>query len=149
MVAEGPPRVFTIFKRVTSIGRSVANEVSIDSESVCDYHAQVVFDGRDFTVASIDPNATLRVNGKKKKRSKIFHHDKLGLGNAELIFSLYGEPVTSLEWDEKERCAQSELSGMLKLSDLSRRLLQIRAVPEQIEALLDAVIEVTHANKGL
>jgi len=37
---------------------------------------------------------------------------------------------------------------MLKLSDFNRRLLEIRAIPDQIEALLDAVIDVVHANKG-
>ena len=37
---------------------------------------------------------------------------------------------------------------MMKLSDFNRRLLEIRAIPDQIETLLDAVIDVVHANKG-
>ena len=37
---------------------------------------------------------------------------------------------------------------MMKLSDFNRRLLEIRTIPDQIETLLDAVIEVVHANKG-
>jgi transcriptional regulator with GAF, ATPase, and Fis domain len=149
MVPQGRPRVFGIYKRVTSIGRAVANDVAIDSASLEPHHAQVVFDGRDFSVAAVDPGAVLSVNGKKKKKSKIFHNDKLSLGDIDLVFSLYDESSTSRDPNaEPTDSHTSEIEGMMKLGDFNRRLLEIRAVPEQIEALLDAVIEVVHANKG-
>ena len=149
MVPQGRPRVFGIYKRVTSIGQAVANDVAIDSASLEPHHAQVVFDGRDFSVAAVDPGAVLSVNGKKKKKSKIFHNDKLSLGDIDLVFSLYDESSTSRDPNAKPTDSHtSEIEGMMKLGDFNRRLLEIRAVPEQIEALLDAVIEVVHANKG-
>ena len=147
-VAQGRPRVFGIYKRVTSIGRAGANDVSIDSQSLQAHHAQVVFDGRDFTVAPVDAGAPLLVNGKKRKKSKIFHNDKLTLGDVELTFSLYDEGSTRGEDEGPEVSHTAEIEGMMKLSDFNRRLLEIRSIPEQIEALLDAVIEVVHANKG-
>jgi len=148
MVQQGRPRIFGIYKRVTSIGRAGANDVSIDSEALEAHHAQLVFDGRDFTVAPVDASATLQVNGKRKKKSKIFHNDKLTLGDVELVFSLYDEG-SSRDPDAEGRVSQSsEIEGMMKLSDFNRRLLEIRAIPDQIEALLDAVIDVVHANKG-
>ena len=73
MVPQGRPRVFGIYKRVTSIGQAGANDVSIDAGdagSLEAHHAQVIFDGRDFSVATIDEGATLLVTGKKKKQSK-------------------------------------------------------------------------------
>jgi len=146
IVPKGRPRVFAIYKRVTSIGRAGANDVAIDSDSLRDHHAQVVFDGRDFSLNAVDPESTILVNGKKKKKSKIFHNDKLTLGEEELVFSLYDEG--SARESPEEGPPTSELAGMMKLSDFNRRLLEIRTVPEQIEALLDAVIEVVHANKG-
>ena len=88
MVPDGRPRVFGIYKRVTSIGQAGANDVAIDSESLEAHHAQVVFDGRDFAVALVDPAVALLVNGKKKKKSKIFHNDRLTLGDVDLVFSL-------------------------------------------------------------
>jgi transcriptional regulator with GAF, ATPase, and Fis domain len=149
MVPQGRPRVFGIYKRVTSIGQAVANDVAIDSASLEAHHAQVVFDGRDFAVAAVDPGAVLLVNGKKKKKSKIFHNDKLTLGDVDLVFSLYDESSTSRDpHAEANASYTSEVEGMMKLGDFNRRLLEIRAVPEQIEALLDAVIDVVHANKG-
>ena len=148
MVPEGRPRVFGIYKRVTSIGRAGANDVAIDSASVGAHHAQVVFDGRDFAVASVDPDLALLVNGKKKKKSKIFHNDKLTLGDVDLVFSLYDESASRDPGAEGQASQTSEIEGMLKLSDFNRRLLEIREIPHQIEALLDAVIDVVHANKG-
>jgi transcriptional regulator with GAF, ATPase, and Fis domain len=148
MVPQGRPRVFGIYKRVTSIGRAGANDVSIDSAALEAHHAQLVFDGRDFSVASIDSGAALLVNGKKKKKSKIFHNDKLTLGDIDLVFSLYDESANRDAGPEQESSHSSEIAGMMKLSDFNRRLLEIRAIPDQIEALLDAVIEVVHANKG-
>jgi len=139
--------VFAIYKRVTSIGRAGANDISVDADSLEEHHAQVVFDGRDFSLSAVDPESVILVNGKKKKKSKIFHNDKLTLGDVELVFSLYDEG-SSRERGDDEGSQTSELAGMMKLSDFNRRLLEIRAVPDQIEALLDAVIDVVHANKG-
>ncbi|MDH3200329.1 MAG: sigma-54-dependent Fis family transcriptional regulator [Myxococcales bacterium] len=147
IVPRGRPRVFAIYKRVTSIGRAGANDISVDADSLEEHHAQVVFDGRDFSLSAVDPESVILVNGKKKKKSKIFHNDKLTLGDVELVFSLYDEG-SSRERGDDEGSQTSELAGMMKLSDFNRRLLEIRAVPDQIEALLDAVIDVVHANKG-
>jgi len=148
MVPQGRPRVFGIYKRVTSIGKAGANDVAIDAASLQAHHAQVVFDGRDFSVTPVDSGATVLVNGKKKRKSKVFHNDKLTLGDVELVFSLYDETATRDAKPAEEMSHTSEIEGMMKLSDFNRRLLEIREIPEQIEALLDAVIEVVHANKG-
>ena len=71
MVPQGRPRVFGIYKRVTSIGKAGANDVAIDAASLQAHHAQVVFDGRDFSVTPVDSGATVLVNGKKKRKSKM------------------------------------------------------------------------------
>jgi transcriptional regulator with GAF, ATPase, and Fis domain len=148
MAPQGRPRVYGIYKRVTSIGSAGANDVAIDSSALSSHHAQLVFDGRDFSIAPVDAGATVLVNGKKKKKSKIFHSDKLKLGDVELVFSLYDESGLRDAEPRTDASHTAEIAGMMKLSDFNRRLLEIRAIPEQIEALLDAVIEVVHANKG-
>ena len=135
MAPQGRPRVFGIYKRVTSIGKAGANDVAIDSASLHPHHAQVVFDGRDFTIAPVDSGANLLVNGKRKKKSKIFHNDKLTLGEVDLVFSLYDESATRESGPSEAEVDTAEIEGMLKLSDFNRRLLEIRSIPEQIEAL--------------
>src|SRR5262249_53893707 len=113
--------------------------------SVRDHEAQIVFDGRDFNI-SVTDDGEVQINGKKKRRSRIFHNDRILIGNVELFFSVYDEAHTDQGLSETKKVA--ELAGMRKLSDVSRRLMEIRLLGEQLEALLDAVIEVTHADKG-
>ena len=145
VVAKGRPRTFPIYKKITTIGRGGANDVVLEDGSLETNHAQIVFDGRDFNLSEVDKKGSLVVNGKKKRRTKIFHNDRLEMGDVELVFSVYDGVDTTGEAEEDR---SAELAGMVKLSEFNRRLLEIRSVPEQITALLDAVIEVTHAAKG-
>jgi transcriptional regulator with GAF, ATPase, and Fis domain len=148
MVPKGRPQVFPVFKKITTVGRAGGNDVVIDDASLAEYHAQIVFDGRDFNVSDVDRAGDLLVNGKKRRRGKIFHNDRLALGEAELVFSLFDEGWNEVEGAPSGQDGGAELTGMLRLSEFNRRLMQIRSVPEQLEALLDAVIEATHADKG-
>lgn len=147
VVSEGRPRTFPIFKKITTIGRGAANDVRIDDASLEEFQARIVFDGRDFSLTEDDSASGQHINGKKKRRAKIFHNDRIQMGEIELVFSVYDE-VTEMGGGAQEEDHSSELAGMLKLSEFNRRLLEIRSVPDQIRALLDAVIEVTHAAKG-
>lgn len=147
MLPEGRPQIFPVFKKITTVGRAGGNDIVIDDPSLADYHAQLVFDGRDFHLSDVDRAGALWVNGKKRRRGKVFHNDRLLLGEAELVFSLFDEGLAA---DGPGAAAEgdAQLVGMRKLSEFNRRLMQIHTVPEQLEALLDAVIEVTHASKG-
>jgi transcriptional regulator with GAF, ATPase, and Fis domain len=146
VVPQGRPRVFAVFKKITSLGRGAANDVVLDDRTISEHHAQIVFDGRDFTAQEVD--GALSVNGKRKRKAKIFHNDRLTLGDhVELVFSVYDE-VVEAQHDDEEASRSAELAGMVRLSEFNRRLLEIRSVPEQIDALLDAVIEATDAAKG-
>ncbi len=144
ILPEGRPRVFTIYKKITSVGRGAATDVAIDDRSMEEHHVNLVFDGRDFSVQLV-ASGSLHINGKKKRKAKIFHNDKIQLGDAELVFSVYDESSDSSATEDDH---SAELAGMLRLSEFNQRLLEIRSVTDQISELLDAVIEVTHAAKG-
>ncbi len=143
MVPNGKPRIFPIYKKIVSIGRAGGNDVCVDDPSLSDYHAQIIFDGREFNFSEVDARGEMLLNGKKKRRGKLIHGDRLTLGTVELAFSLYDELVAEAQHD-----ASTELSGLRKLYDFSQRLMDLRSVPELISALMDAVIEVTNADKG-
>ena len=91
MVAEGRPKLFPLYKKITSIGRAGGNDLHIDDRSLADYHAQIVFDGRDFNLSEVDRKGDILLNGKKKRRGKIFHNDRIKLGKVELVFSTWDE----------------------------------------------------------
>jgi transcriptional regulator with GAF, ATPase, and Fis domain len=144
MVPNGKPRLFPIYKKITSVGRAGGNDVSVEEESLADYHAQVIFDGREFNFSEVDARADMLLNGKKKRRGKLLHGDRLTLGSVDLVFSLYDESVAAAQ----ETDPSTELSGLRKLYDFSQRLMELRSVPELLSALMDSVIEVTNADKG-
>jgi transcriptional regulator with GAF, ATPase, and Fis domain len=141
----GRPRVFPIYKKITTIGRAMGNDVCIEGGGVADFHAQIVFDGRDFNLSEVDRHGEIAINAKSKRRAKLVHNDRLNLGGPELVFSVYDE--ASLANKDKDDEA-GELAGLRKLHEFSQRLMEIKDVSELLKALMDAVIDVTHADKG-
>lgn len=150
--AAGRGQLFPIYKSVTSIGRAGGNDVTIDAPGVADYHAQIVFDGRDFSLDEVDPMAEIQVNGKRKRRARLSHNDKLLIGQAELVFSLLEEAEAPGRSKAREATddgsAQAEIVGLRRLYQFSERLLVTRDVQALLEALLDGAIEATGAEKG-
>ncbi len=148
--AAGRGQVFPIYKAITSIGRAGGNDISLDGLGVADHHAQIVFDGRDFSLDEVDPVAEIQINGKRKRRARLQHNDKVLIGTAELVFSLLEEAtVPSGKSDvPKVDSSQSELVGWRRLHQFSERLLVTRDVQSLLESLLDGAIEATGAERG-
>jgi transcriptional regulator with GAF, ATPase, and Fis domain len=143
IVPQGRPKVFPVYKKIVSIGSNAANDICIAGLS--EYHAQVVFDGRDFNLAEVDTDGEIVVNAKKKRRCRLVHNDRMGLGTVELLFSLYDEAVVD---SGAADAAATEISGLRKLHEFSQRLMELKTVSALLDALMDTVIEVTHADKG-
>src|ERR1700690_4356233 len=89
---QGPPRTFVLYKPVTTVGRALGNDVAIPDEHLAETHVQVLFDGRDFNLEEVDKQADILVNGKKKRRTRLVHGDRITLSNVELSFSIFDEP---------------------------------------------------------
>jgi transcriptional regulator with GAF, ATPase, and Fis domain len=141
----GKPRVFPIYKKITTIGSAGGNDVCVEGAGVADFHAQIVFDGRDFNMSEVDRDGDIAINGKKKRRTKLLHNDRMQLGEVQLVFSVYDETAASgLEPDSD----QGEIAGLRKLYEFSQGLMHIRDFAELLRALMDAVVDVTHADKG-
>ena len=68
MVPNGKPKIFPIYKKITSVGRAKGNDVSVEDDTLSDYHAQVIFDGREFNFSEVDARGEMLLNGKKKRR---------------------------------------------------------------------------------
>jgi transcriptional regulator with GAF, ATPase, and Fis domain len=146
--AQGRGRVFPIYKSITTIGSAGGNDVAIEAKGVAAWHAQIVFDGRDFSLDEVDPVADIQVNQKRKRRARLAHNDKVNLGEAELVFSLLEEAEGPGNKPAGADPSQGELTGLRKLFQFSEKLLVTRDVQALLEALLDGVIEATGADKG-
>jgi transcriptional regulator with GAF, ATPase, and Fis domain len=157
---EGSPRAYVLLKPVSTIGRALGNDVAVASKGLAETHAQVLFDGRDFNLEEVDKQGEILINGKRKRRARLVHGDRLTLGDAELTFSMFDEPTHAARGsspqlgapplvDAKRSTTSLQLSGLRKLFEFSEKLMTMRKLDELLEAMLDAVIEVTGAEKGL
>jgi transcriptional regulator with GAF, ATPase, and Fis domain len=153
--ASGAPRFYSVHKPMTTIGKALGNDVPIAGAGVVDHHAQLLFDGRDFELHEIDRDADITINGKKKRRVRLTHGDQIHLGQAHLQFSIFAEAPQASKDDDDEptdkssaRGVSSELAGVRKLFAFSEKLINRKDVNELLEAMLDDVIELTHADKG-
>jgi transcriptional regulator with GAF, ATPase, and Fis domain len=159
--SQGPPRAFVLHKPVTTVGRALGNDVALAGDGLAETHAQVLFDGRDFNLEEVDKQADILVNGKKKRRARLVHGDRVTLGDVALSFSMFDEPARHAGFGAEAHGAPASLSerqlqvtnqqlaGFRKLYEFSEKLMTLTEIDPLLEAMLDAVIEVTGAEKGL
>jgi transcriptional regulator with GAF, ATPase, and Fis domain len=151
----GAPRLYCVHKPVTTIGKALGNDVPVSGAGIADHHAQILFDGRDFQLEELDRDADIAINGKKKRRARLVHGDRIQLGQVELAFSMFTDaPAVERDDDDEprpsagEKGVSSELAGVRKLFAFSEKLINRKSVDELLEAMLDDVIELTSADKG-
>ena len=158
---QGAPRAFPVYKAVSTIGRALGNDVALPSagQGLADTHAQVLFDGRDFNLEEVDKQGEILINGKKKRRARLVHGDRVTLGDADLQFSMFDDPVparAASAGDEGRAPAEGhrgatlqQIAGVRKLFEFSEKLMTMKDIDQLLETMLDTVIDVTGAEKGL
>ena len=152
---QGSPRTFVLYKPMSTIGRALGNDIAVATPGIGETHAQILFDGRDFNLEEVEKSGEILINGKKKRRARLVHGDRLTLGDAELQFSIFDEPhaparpASAATPSGASDGAPSQLAGIRKLHEFSEKLMTLKNLDELLEAMLDAVIDVTGAEKGL
>ena len=137
---QGSPRTFVLYKPMSTIGRALGNDVAVMTQGISDTHAQVMFDGRDFNLEEVDKTGEILINGKKKRRARLVHGDRITLGDAELQFSIFDEPhgpsrpvgagtpnsptITEVGGSEG---APTQLAGVRKLHEFSEKLMTMKS----------------------
>lgn len=147
--SAGSPVVIPLHKPLTTLGRALGNDVHLPDATVSQHHAQIVFNGRDFQMEEVDKGAEILVNGKKKRRVRLVNGDRLTLGQAQLAFSIFSDAVPEPAKIESGSGGSSEIGGLRKLHGFSERLMSSNSVDELMETLLDDVIELTGAARGV
>jgi len=139
---DGKRRRVPLDRRITSVGRDPGSDVPVDDPALPATALHLHFDGKDYTVACHE-GADLFVNGRRRTSSRLAPGDVLRVGAVELVFSPPSEPG---EAAEIERPARED--AVHALVRFSRRLLGASDLAGLLDALLDALLEVTHADKG-
>src|SRR5580700_495986 len=100
VAGAGAPRLYSVHKPLTTIGKALGNDVAVAGAGVSDHHAQILFDGRDFVLEETDRDAEIAINGKRKRRARLVHGDRLHLGVVELGFSMFAEGAPASKQDD-------------------------------------------------
>jgi len=138
-----PPTVYNLHKKITSIGSGRDNDVVLPDPLVTDGYA-IHFDGQTYTVFA--PKKTeFVVNGKKRSKHKLSHDERLVIGSCDLRFVMVDEAAPA---EEEAAQTVADVDAYQKLHEFSERLIHQRDLGELLDALMDAVIEITNADKG-
>ncbi len=137
--------IFHLYKKITSLGSSPECDVTLPDPLVPDSFAHIHFDGQVYTIATASRRHEVTINGKKRKKHRLSHDDKIVIGAIELRFSLMEEapPI-----DGEAAPTIADLDAYHKLYEFSARLLEKHDLADLLNELMDSVIEITNADKG-
>jgi len=138
------PTVYHLHKKITSIGSGPDNDIVLPDPLVPDGFA-VHFDGQTYTVFA--PKKTeFVVNGKKRSKHKLTHDERVVIGSCDLRFTMVDDAQSVPEEEAANTIA--DLDAYTKLYEFSDKLMHTRDLTELLDALMDAVILITNADKG-
>jgi len=139
------PLVYHLYKKLTSLGSSPDCDLVLPDPLIAESFAHIHFDGQVYTISTVSRKNEVTVNGKKRKKHKLTHEDKLKVGPIEMRFSLVDEQAPI----ESEAAATvADIDSYEKIYNFSARLMQKHDLGDLLEELMDAVIEITGADKG-
>ncbi len=139
---DGVEREIALVKRLTSVGRDPENDVAVEDARLPPTALHVHFDGKEYAVAAHD-GVDMTVNGKRRATWKLAPGDRVRVGATELTFDLAPRaPAPGLA-----RAGQ-RLVALESVVRFSERLLAATDLATLLDELLDAVVDVTQADKG-
>jgi transcriptional regulator with GAF, ATPase, and Fis domain len=108
-------------------------------------YAHIHFDGRDYNITTIEKKDEVVINGKKRKKHRLSHQDRMVIGDIELAFSLFDDKAP-----EPEEAAQTvaDIDAYRKLYEFSALLVGKYDISDLLNAMLDYIIQITNADKG-
>ncbi len=132
----GSPRAIPLNRRITTVGRDPQSDLRVDDPSLPPTAFHVLADGDAFTVAA-HSGVELTVNGRRRTTCRLAPGDVLRAGGHEIHFSPPAAPQPAAASPRED-----------PLVRFSRRLLEAGSLETLLDALLDALLEVTRADKG-
>jgi len=141
--ADGRERAIPLAHRITTLGRGPENQIVLaDASLPPDMALHIHSDGDTFN-AVCSGGAQMLVNGRRKVTARLADGDRIVLGATELVFTVR-DPIAA----PAAAAAPGRVEAMEGLVRFSERLLAASDLSRLLDELLDALLEVTHADKG-
>lgn len=138
------PKVYHLYKKITSLGKVEENDIVIPDPLIGDTHAHIHFDGKHYNIKPLSRQNPIHINGRKKRKHRLKEGDKIRIGGVEMEFFLADAPAP----EEEAAPTMVEVSSYNKLFEFSQKLLEDYDLDKLLENLMDMVIEITNADKG-
>jgi pSer/pThr/pTyr-binding forkhead associated (FHA) protein len=87
---------------MTTIGRSLDNDVVIQNEAVSRHHARVFYEESQFVLYDLGSTGGTFVNAQRSDREVLFSGDKIHLSSEELLFMLKGASINNTSEQETQ-----------------------------------------------
>ncbi len=139
---DGNEREVALVKRITSVGRDTENDVAVPDPALPRTALHIHFDGKDYNAAAHEA-AEMTVNGKRRAAWRLGPGDRIRVAATELFF----DPSPRAAGTPRPQAGQ-RLLALDTLVRFSERLLGATDLPRLLDQLVDALLEVTHADKG-
>jgi len=140
----GGEREVALVKRITTVGRDAENDVAVQDPRLAATALHIHFDGRDYNAAPHE-GTDMTVNGKRRGTWRLGPGDRIRVGETELLFDP-APRVTALP--RPAAIAVQRTAALESLVRFSERLLGATDVNRLLDELVDALLEVTQADKG-
>jgi transcriptional regulator with GAF, ATPase, and Fis domain len=138
---DGSEREIALVKRITSVGRDAENDVAVSDPALPRTALHIHFDGKDYNAAAHEASE-MSVNGKRRSTWRLGPGDRIRVAATELLFDPAPRAVAG------RPAAGQRLLALETLVRFSARLLGAVDLARLLDELLDAVLEVTQADKG-
>ena len=139
---DGVEREIALVKRITSVGRDAENDVAVPDPAMPRTALHIHWDGRDYNAAAHD-GTDMTVNGKRRSAWRLGAGDRIRVAGTELAF----DPAPRAAAPVRPSAGQ-RLLALETLVRFSERLLGANDLARLLDELIDALLEVTHADKG-
>jgi transcriptional regulator with GAF, ATPase, and Fis domain len=140
---DGTERRVSLSRRITSIGRDPENDVAVADAALPPTALHLHFDGRDWDAAAHD-GAAMTVNGRSRGTWRLGPGDRIRVGATELLF----DPTPRPPVPPPPGPVVDLRTAREALIRFSERLLAATDLARLLDELLDALVEVTQADKG-
>lgn len=136
---------FPLFRNITRLGSDPGADISLAGEQIAADHAQIFRDGEAYVLTSLGRGRPLVINGKKEKRAKLAEGDVIEIGTARLRFVQH-DAIPTPQADAT--VGTSTVAAYREIVGFSEKLMRNTDLGGLLTALMDAVVELSHADKG-
>src|SRR5262249_39102654 len=85
------PKGYDLYTKITTLGSGADCDVALPDPLIAETYAHLHQDGGEFVIATVERKDELTVNGRKRKKHRLGHQDRLSIGAIEVVFSLFDD----------------------------------------------------------